>query len=118
MTLATLSDDDDVFYEVHLKESERAQRFVDNLRKRIASIEAVELTDVSFRQRQFLQECIEIILYQNSQGQAHLSRLGSDVLVNIDTLTELEQTKLECNRLRRNNALLIKVVEKIKINIR
>lgn len=97
-----------LFTESHAAETIRAQKFVNNCKARIKRLEATELNEQAFKQRQFLLDCIEIITYQQNVAEQMLEAIGKDTIVNIDTITELHRLKL-------TNSILLKIIPKLRI---
>lgn len=104
------------------KEDKRAQAFVTNCRNRIDQIESSMGDDwespeyiKAVAQLKFLNECIEIIIVQQNMSQRLTTAMARTEEWTIDRELELEQTKLELNRMNANNAFLLKLIPKFTV---
>lgn len=104
------------------KEDKRAQAFVTNCRTRINQIESAMGDDwespeyiKAVAQLKFLNECIEIIIVQQNMFERLTTAIARTEAWTIERELELEQTKLELNRMKRNNAFLLKLIPKFTI---
>lgn len=95
----------------------QAQAIVNDFKKRIREIEAKEFTEASFKQAKKAKEIIGVIVYISGRTKSFNDLIKEELLWSLDKETELAQTKLELNRMKQNNAILLKIVGKLNVKI-
>lgn len=84
----------EVFNKHHEEQHARAQRLVKDLCNRIKQLEAVEFTEVSFKQHKLLKEIVEVITVQTNIASDYIEVLGNDHNWTIEKEIELQKEKL------------------------
>lgn len=108
----------DIFADHYEQIEIETKSFLSELRNRVASIEQslphdFELPEYErgLNQIKFLNKVIRIITLQQDSATQAIECLAFD----LEKLLELEQIKLELNRLKRNNSFLIDLVPRLTI---
>lgn len=111
----------EIFQSIIDQADREAQDFVNDLKRRVSSIEKSLPEDFESKeyerginQIKFLQKTIEIIITQQNLSVQLTTAIARNELWTIDKETELAQTKLDLIRMKQNNAFLLRMCGKIK----
>lgn len=104
---------DDIWHEQDKKMFDKLQGLINRCKSQIRDIEAVELTDASFKRRESLNDTLSILQYCWDRSNTYIEALGTEHNWTIDKETELAQTKLELIRMKNNNSFLMKLCTKL-----
>lgn len=104
---------DDIWNEHDKKMFDKLQALINRIKCQIRDIEAVELTDASFKRRESLNETLSILQYCWNRANSYIEVLGTEHNWTIDKEIELARVKLELMRMKNNNAFLLKLCTKL-----